>query len=201
MKYLILILMLFSLAVLNADAPFPKVKKELNSNSYVETNKISEEEKVIKIENDYEKIVFKRFEERIINEKHCNRIIDQWYYINCYDNTFKSSLITFYNLRHDLAALSVANQPLLKDDTVIKRIYQSQYKDYEQNLNYYVPCYLSNPDSLDHSTESKKSVYLASNAVPMLKNIKENQWKEVSNYELEQVKKYKELKVFFWCIV
>ena len=108
---------------------------------------------------------------KYINSRNCNQILDKGEFVICYDYKKKGALFVAYQLKSKhITKKSVQNrQSWFKLDMDIPRRYQSHHNDYKKAG--YDRGHLASHASFSYSKSASEKTYIASNIVPMKKEL------------------------------
>lgn len=139
----------------------------------------------------------------IFNEERCDKVLNQHYYINCYDNTKKSSTHLYYKLNKEIMnSGNIKERPRFKEDNKVQRKYRITHSDYTNNGRSMDRGHILSNDSMNHNEKAQNSTFLMSNVVPMLDKVNQgrNSWLGIEMHERAMTNKHGTLEVLNYII-
>ncbi|WP_267523586.1 DNA/RNA non-specific endonuclease [Campylobacter sp. MG1] len=113
--------------------------------------------------------------------KNCNQVLDNYYYLNCYNYKLKSSIALAYKLDEKYLKTHIKKRPKFESDYRIPKRYRTNWSDYLHS-GYDRGHILSN-QSMNATTNAQRSTFLMSNVVPQLPEINRKLMLKLERYE------------------
>ncbi|TDJ87893.1 DNA/RNA non-specific endonuclease [Campylobacter volucris] len=126
--------------------------------------------------------------------QNCSLLMDKYYYINCYDYTYKGTKAIAYKLEAKILNQGhIKKRPKFSEDTNIPKKYRTYWQDYIKSG--YTRGHVVPNQSMNATPQAQLSTFLMSNVTPQKKDINAEIWNEIEQRERYLAKKNQELQV------
>jgi len=128
------------------------------------------------------------------NSFNCSKVLNKFYYLNCYDFKFKGSKAVAYEIKaENLLKKQLKNRPKFEDDTNLPKKYRTSYGDYKNSG--FTRGHIASNASFRFDVRAQKMTFFMSNITPQNEQINAVVWKKAEERERELALKFKSVEV------